>query len=215
MNKRIKEWLFTINNVLFLMTLAIVFTILISPIIHQMDVQKYGLDSYSGLSSQQIKSEFARLSGYLWLWHREPLSLEYFPMSTTGVIHFAEVKVFVDLIQVVFIITTITFVVGSYQRLKKKEILFLKTMATSTFWVLLTFLLFGIVAFDKLFVLFHQIVFRNEYWIFSARTDPVILILPEAFFMHGFFAIIAFVFLFAGIAYLTYKNYIKQPKVLK
>lgn len=215
MNKKVKDILFTINNILFLVTLAIVVTILISPLIHQMDVQKYGLDSYVGLTSEQIKSEFARLSGYLWLWHRDALQLEYFPMSTTGVIHFAEVKVFVDIIQVVFILTTIVFILGSYHRLKNKEIVFLKTMATSTFWVLLTFLLFGIVAFDQLFVLFHQIVFRNEYWIFSARTDPVILILPEAFFMHGFFAIIGFVFLFAGIAYLVYKNYIKQPKVLK
>lgn len=215
MNKKIKETLFTINNVLFLISFAVVLTILISPLIHQMDVEKYRLDVYSGLTPDQIKSEFARLSGYLWLWHREALELSYFPMSKTGVIHFAEVKVFVDLIQVLFIITGIIFIYNAIKRLKNKDILFLKTTAYSTFFVLGTFLLFGIVAFDKLFVLFHQVVFRNEYWIFSTATDPVIKILPEEFFMHGFFAIIAIVLTLAGICLAVYKNLIKPNQDLK
>lgn len=215
MNKKIKETLFTINNVLFLISLAVVFTILISPLIHQADVKKYALDAYSGLSVDQIKTEFARLSGYLWLWHREALELAYFPMSKTGVIHFAEVKVFVDLIQVLMLITGSIFIYNAIKRLKNKDILFLKTTAYWTFIVLGTFLLFGIVAFDKLFVLFHQVVFRNEYWIFSTATDPVIKILPEAFFMHGFFAIIAIVLMLAGGSLAIYKKLIKPNQDLK
>lgn len=214
MNKKIKDILFTTNNVIFLICFAVVLTILISPIIHQMDVKRYGLDLYSGLSADQIKSEFSRLSGYLWIWHRQPLALEYFPMSKTGVIHFAEVKVFVDFIQVIFVVTGILFGLESYRRLKNKEVLFLKTTATSTWLVLSTFLMFGMVAFDRLFVLFHQIVFRNEYWIFSERYDPVIKILPEAFFMHGFFAIIAIVLGLSGLCYGYYKKLITSKSDL-
>lgn len=214
MNKKVRNGLFITNNVLFFIAFAVVLTILISPLIHQADVKKYGLDIYSGLTPDQIKSEFARLSGYLWLWHRDALTLEYFPMSKTGVIHFAEVKVFVDLIQVLFIITGIIFIYNAIKRLKNKDILFLKTTAYSTFFVLGTFLLFGIVAFDKLFVLFHQVVFRNEYWIFSTATDPVIKILPEEFFMHGFFVIVAIVLTLAGICLFIYKKLTRNDKGL-
>jgi integral membrane protein (TIGR01906 family) len=27
-------------------------------------------------------------------------------------------------------------------------------------------------------------MFRNDYWIFDEATDPVIMILPDAFFLH-------------------------------
>lgn len=209
MNKKVKEGLFVFNNILFFIGLSVVLTLLIAPLIHQVDVKKYALDVYSGLTTAQIQEEFSRLVGYLWLWHRDPLTLSYFPMSNTGVIHFAEVKVFVDAIQVMFIVTGIIFGVGVYRRLKRKEIAFLKTTAFSTYFVLGTFLLFGMVSFDELFVLFHQVVFRNNYWIFSASTDPVILILPEAFFMHGFFAIVILVLLMATGCLFLYKYYIR------
>ena len=37
--------------------------------------------------------------------------------------------------------------------------------------------------FDRLFVLFHELVFSNDYWIFYYDLDPIILYLPEDFFM--------------------------------
>ena len=33
-------------------------------------------------------------------------------------------------------------------------------------------------------MVFHRIFFRNDYWLFDSRTDPVILILPDAYFLH-------------------------------
>ena len=215
MNKKIRDHLFVFNNVLWVITTAVVLTLVVAPCIHQMDVEKYALDVYSGLSTEQIKSEFSHLVGYLWLWHRQPLQLSYFPMSQTGIIHFAEVKVFVDWIQIIWIITTIFLVIGTKKRLQKKEILFLKQTAMVTCALLGTLFLVALVAFDRLFVIFHQIVFRNEYWIFSTATDPVIKILPEEFFMHGFFAIVAFVLVLSTVFLLMYKYYIKPIKVLE
>ena len=38
---------------------------------------------------------------------------------------------------------------------------------------------------DFCFVLFHKILFRNDYWIFDPACDPVITILPDAYFLHA------------------------------
>ena len=129
-------------------------------------MQKYGLDVYSGLTQAQLKEECARLVGYLWLWHRQPLELMYFPMSETGVIHFAEVKVFVDYIQILWVFTTAVFSIETYRRLKNKEVLFLKQTAIATVMILVTLMLLVIVSFDKLFVIFHEIFFRKDYFFF-------------------------------------------------
>ncbi len=36
--------------------------------------------------------------------------------------------------------------------------------------------------FEKSFIIFHKLLFRNDYWIFNPDLDPVINILPEEFF---------------------------------
>ena len=35
--------------------------------------------------------------------------------------------------------------------------------------------------FEKSFVLFHKLLFSNDYWMFDIETDPIILMLPEEF----------------------------------
>ena len=38
--------------------------------------------------------------------------------------------------------------------------------------------------FNRIFVLFHQVVFNNDDWLFSPYEDPIILFLPERFFLQ-------------------------------
>jgi integral membrane protein (TIGR01906 family) len=54
------------------------------------------------------------------------------------------------------------------------------------------------------FVVFHKLLFRNEYWLFDYRTDPVIMVLPDQFFMHVALAMIAVALLCSGICFAIY-----------
>ena len=58
--------------------------------------------------------------------------------------------------------------------------------------------------FDKAFTVFHKMFFKNDYWIFDPITDPVINILPSAFFLHCAILIVVFVLLASLILYLIY-----------
>lgn len=59
---------------------------------------------------------------------------------------------------------------------------------------------------QTVFVLFHRIVFNNNYWIFDPATDPVITILPDAFFMHCALLILALVVLGSAVCLLVYRH---------
>ena len=50
----------------------------------------------------------------------------------------------------------------------------------------------------------HKIFFRNDYWVFDYRTDPVILALPEQLFMLLSIIIIVFLFVVCGLIKYTY-----------
>lgn len=59
--------------------------------------------------------------------------------------------------------------------------------------VLATIVMLGVIFitdFNRAFVIFHQIAFNNELWIFDPRTDPIINYLPESLFMANAFAIL-------------------------
>jgi integral membrane protein (TIGR01906 family) len=40
--------------------------------------------------------------------------------------------------------------------------------------------------FDRFFIVFHEMLFRNQDWLFDPATDPIINVLPEGFFMLCF-----------------------------
>ena len=44
--------------------------------------------------------------------------------------------------------------------------------------------LLAVFQWNTVFTVFHTILFRNNYWLFDPRTDPVILILPDSFFFQ-------------------------------
>lgn len=205
MMKKYKDTFLALDWMLFFVLSAIFLTIMISPWIHQSDVLKYHLDRYSGLDQATIKENFAALSGYLWIWHREPLTLNNFVMSTNGAIHFAEVKQLVDLLQILWLVCGAVGIVGAVRHFQKRDIAFIRLTALLMIVVPLTIGALVTVNFDRAFVVFHHLLFNNDYWIFDERTDPVIQILPSEFFMHCFIAIVLFVLILALLVYGFYR----------
>ena len=37
---------------------------------------------------------------------------------------------------------------------------------------------------ERFFVLFHHLLFRNDYWLFDPAEDPIITVLPDRYFLH-------------------------------
>lgn len=199
-----------VDLMVFFILSGIMLTILISPLIHRLDVNHYRLDIYSGLSKEEIARNFSSLANYLWIFNREPLALESFVMSTNGAVHFAEVKNIVDALQILWLITGIGGGTGAYFEIKQQDFTFLKKTAMLMILVPLAIGITASLNFSAAFVTFHRLFFRNDYWIFDVRTDPVISILPEQFFMHGFFAIVLIVVLCALILYGLYRYKTKK-----
>lgn len=96
-----------------------------------------------------------------------------------------------------------------YRQIKQKEYRFFKLTAILTIVIPLILGFFAFVDFDRLFVMFHQLVFSNDYWLFNPRLDPIINILPENFFMHCFMSIVFIVLFSAFICYKIYQHYQK------
>lgn len=208
-----KDILTSISFMIFIISFAIVLTVFFKPLYYS-DINRLGIDITSGLSVDTIKKNYDILIHYQSIFFQGSLNLPDFAMSNGGRIHFEEVKLIFEIIQVVMIVSGISSLIFIYQQYQKKEFRFLKLTAIIT--IIIPAIIAGLASidFNRAFILFHQIIFRNDYWIFDVRYDPVISILPEQFFMHCFMMIIVVIFICVGICFYLYyrirKRYLEK-----
>ena len=108
--------------------------------------------------------------------------------SLTAKIHMADVRnIFlanIHLAVYVFIISSLIIIIYSYKN-KLDEILkaYIKTFL-SIFILLFIIIIYASTNFSSFFMLFHKLVFTNEYYLFNPNVDYIILMLPEELFAH-------------------------------
>jgi integral membrane protein (TIGR01906 family) len=157
-----------------------------------------------------IKRNYDILIDYLNPFYRGPLKLDGLVMSPQGEFHFYEVKVIFDLLFILFIVSLILSVVLFMKKKKERKLGYLKGAAALTFILPVLLGIPFLVDFSKAFVVFHEIAFSNDYWIFDPRIDPIIKILPEWFFMYAAFLILIYMILFAVLTLFIERTFGKK-----
>lgn len=207
-----KDIILSIVLMIFIISFAVVFTVFFKQL-YYFDINYLNIDKISGLSVETIKENYDILIKYQSIFYQGDLNLPDFTMSVAGRIHFQEVKTIFEVIQVSMLISGIISIILLIKRFKEKEYRFLRLTGIIT--ILIPSILGFLVAidFDQAFIIFHKLFFRNDFWIFDYRTDPVITILPETFFMHCLMLIIGIVLVISLILYLIYLR--QRKKILE
>ena len=187
---RLLSVLFALALVLFLLTAAISLPIY-GRGFYYAHIEAMDLPGYSGYTAEEIRTAYNAILDYLTLPGRE-FSTGIFAHSVEGAAHFSDCKVLFDLNRNVLLASALVLEVllllrragktGPY-RLGKKSAAFW----AAVFAVVLPLVLGALAAtdFDRAFTIFHTLFFPGKTnWIFSWRTDPIILVLPQDFFMH-------------------------------
>ncbi len=164
--------------------------------IYYFDIRYQQLESRTGLPEETIRENYDTLIDYnLVMKGVKKLEFPDFPMSEQGETHFREVKRIFFAIQYLLVISGVGFLFGISRKLRRRDYGSLKLVSILTFVVPLALGVLAVASWDSFFIKFHEIFFRNDYWIFDPVTDPVIRILPDAFFFHCAVAILFFLLL--------------------
>lgn len=193
----------------FIITFAITFTVFFTPLYYRA-IYRLGIDITSGIDVETIKENYRILIQYQSIFYRGSLHMPDFMMSASGRIHFEEVKRIFECIQITMVASAILSALCISRQIRQKEYRFLRLTSIITVLLPLLIGMLAMVNFNQAFIIFHKIFFRNDYWIFDARTDPVIQILPQAFFMHSFIMIIILVIALSALCYGIYRYQQKQ-----
>lgn len=149
-------------------------------------IDKYRLTLITGLPKETLMINYKEMVSYLQRFGSEYLKLSDFAMSENGMVHFADVRVIFQglyIIVILFVIALGIFLVIKHHD-KDKAVLSMFNKGVNLALIVFGLLIVSItVNFSATFTMFHKIFFRNDYWIFDYRTDPVILALPEELFL--------------------------------
>lgn len=190
---------------LFVIGLSVIITMHIKSIYYN-DIDKLNIESMSGLSREEIIENYDYLIDYNLSWNAEEFELPSLPSSPNGKIHFEEVRDIFQGVKILTIMSGIISIIGGVIYIRKREFKFLRN--ASILIVIMPVLLAIPIAidFNTCFIMFHKIMFSNDYWIFNPRIDPVINILPETFFMHMGISILLIMLIVSVILQLIYRR---------
>ncbi len=192
------------GSMLFLLSLSILLTIYLAWIFYPMEIQWLNLANRVYLKPETIQYNFQILMNYLTNPFSQVLEMPDFRSSAAGLHHFAVVKNLFHLVQLVTLVTLPCFYFFVKNIIKKGFLpLYRKSILALVLLPLVIGLVGVLIGFEQFFTLFHQILFvGDDTWLFDPAKDPVILILPEAFFLHAFLLFFGLYESFFGFLYL-------------
>ena len=189
---------------LFLLSLSILLTIYLAWIFYPLEIQWLNLTDRVYLKPETIQYNFHILMNYLTNPFYQVLQMPDFRSSEAGLHHFAVVKNLFHLVQLLALLTLPIFYYFVKKIVKKGFLsIFRKSLLLLVFLPLLIGLVGVLIGFEQFFTLFHQVLFvGDDTWLFDPAKDPVILILPETFFLHAFLLFFSLYESFFGFLYL-------------
>lgn len=165
---------------------------------YNLNTQKYTQNNVQYINSISLKENYNYIIDYIQNPNKKIFKLPTIPFSQNGERHFDDVKKVIMYGEYLFIASIILFVIISLITKENYVLLCLKTSGKQLIAIAVFALLISFFNFSDFFDAFHKLIFSNDYWIFNPQYDPVILILPEAYFMHCA-AVILFFSLITGI----------------
>jgi len=202
---RLIQILFALFFSLFIISLVVKLTLLFKPL-YYFDIEYLNIEKISGFSKEEIIKNYNYVINYLLTPKIQEFNLPSIPYSTVGQIHFKDVKNIFVSIDILLIISLVISTVGLWLSIKLKDFHFLKQTATTLLVLPLTLMVAFVINFDKSFIIFHKIFFRNGNWQFDPEFDPIINILPQEFFFHEALFILVLIIISSLTLTLIYKK---------
>lgn len=189
-SSRILSALFAVFLFLFILTAAIALPIYLRPFYYA-HIEPMDLPRLTGHSAEEIREAYDQVLDYLTLPGRE-FGTGVFPFSPEGKAHFEDCRVLFDLDRNILLLSAAVLAGLSLLRALGRTGPYRLGKYSAARWAAILALAAPVVLgslaaldFDRAFVIFHRIFFPGKSnWLFDPRTDGIIRVLPQDFFMH-------------------------------
>lgn len=190
---------------LLIISIGVIFTINFRPL-YYFDINYLNISKSSGYNEDLIRRNYDALIDYNSPFYKGELEFPDLPSSPQGLQHFVEVKDIFTAFYYLSLASLLVCIAIVIYKKSKKDYSYLLVSSITVIILPIIIGLFAGINFDRAFVVFHKIFFRNDYWIFSQKLDPIIKILPQTFFLHCLLLILIILLLGSGALYIAHRT---------
>lgn len=167
------------------------------------------------LEENRVKDQISNL--ILFFQNKNDLNVNYY--SDKEEAHLDDVKNIINyatyLTYGVLIVLVITFLEIKKKLSKIQLLKLIRNINIHSSYILIALLLIIYFSFNKTFILFHKLLFSNDYWLLNPDYEFLVVIFPEIFFRDIFQLIIAKVILTMIVIIITTALLIRLEKTKK
>lgn len=205
MMTKLKNFLMTISLSIIILCASIIGTLNFKPLFY-LDVKLLDIPKISGMSKDVIVENYNYLIAFTTSVKYQQFKLPSLSFSEGAAEHFQAVRNIFMVLDILLIASLVIFIILLIFNKKTKDYSYLKHTSIFLVAFITSFLAIFAVNFDAAFNVFHQIFFKGGYWEFNPNLDPVINMLPEAFFMHCALLILIFIAIAVTASIVYYKK---------
>ena len=144
----------------------------------------------TGVNKFHILEAYRQMVSYLEFPWISKLKVNDFSFSIHGLIHMAEVKQLFLLDFSLIIIGIILLIIVLQKDVAEPYLYSVKNMTKFSMIFIPVLGTLALSNFNQSFIMMHQLLFKNNYWMFDPAIDPIINILPDYFFGVCFVSIL-------------------------
>lgn len=177
---------------------GVILAVFASVWLYRLDIVVLKIPQLVHMTPQVILKNYRQMLSYVMLPWVTTLHMSQFPSSFNGTQHFTDVKRLVQWLYLIFLVTGgISWQFIHWLRQRQQLWLAYRPLQVMIWIPVMVAGLMGL-GFQNFFIQFHELLFRNQDWLFDPRLDPIIVALPEAYFMHCFLLGITLLLLLLG-----------------
>ena len=167
---------------IFISISGILFSLLKFEFIYQYNLSIYPIEERTSLPIDLIENTNIQIKEYFFS-QEEFLNVELF--NDKEILHMKDVKEIINNLFLFGKISSLILVLIAFLIIYKFKVhLYSIFKYSSIIFIIIIFLfsLFSLISFNQIFILFHEIAFRNDLWLLNINEDYLLMMFPESFF---------------------------------
>ena len=184
LNISLKYILLILSSLLFIFISisGMLFSLLKFEYIYQYNLSIYPIEERTSLSIEKIKITNIQIKDYFFS-DEEFLNIEIF--NDKEILHMKDVKEIINNLFLFGKISSLVLALITYFIIYNYKLHFYLIFKYSSIIFIILILLFSLlslISFNQIFMLFHEIAFRNDLWLLNINEDYLLMMFPESFF---------------------------------
>ena len=184
LNISLKYILLILSSLLFIFISisGMLFSLLKFEYIYQYNLSIYPIEERTSLPIDLIENTNIQIKEYFFS-QEEFLNVELF--NDKEILHMKDVKEIINNLFLFGKISSLILVLIAFLVIYKFKVhLYSIFKYSSIIFIIIIFLFFllSLISFNKIFMLFHEIAFRNDLWLLNINEDYLLMMFPESFF---------------------------------